>query len=203
MNSIPSPYRRVPPAGWKKITLGLIRRHPLSGKEIVDVSLKVWEDIFKSGIGSKPFRIGVDLFPRPQILAFFLHELIPLELAQRHPGKWRREEEKGDKDMVYVPDDRRSVEIKTSSSKTRIFGNRSYAQKSKGGGKIKSGYCLAINFEKCTSKAGRLPRILRIRFGWLDATDWRGQDAPSGQQANLPPEVEAGKLAELFPKCEL
>ncbi|MFZ1552041.1 MAG: ScaI family restriction endonuclease, partial [Anaerolineae bacterium] len=87
-----SPYLGLPIESWENRTRELIDEHPLEMIEINDVVLKVWNDIFSSGIGSKPFKIGEDLFPRPQIMAYFLHELIPLEFSRRYPGTWRREE---------------------------------------------------------------------------------------------------------------
>ncbi len=178
-------------------TIELIVKHPLHPDGIYEAVLKVWEDIFKSGIGSKPFKIGVDLFPRPQIMAFFLHELIPLEFSFRYPGKWRREQTPDEKDMVYIPDPFFSIEIKASSNPKHIFGNRSYAQKSIKAKKSKSGYYLAINFEKFSKKSSSLPRILRVRFGWLDHEDWIGQKSATGQQARLSPEADNFKLIEL------
>lgn len=184
--------------------MSLAKAHPLKPKEAVDAILQVWDDIFKSGIGSKPFRIGVDLFPKPQVMGFFLHELIPLELARQHPRTWCAQRCSSDKDLVYVPDDRFSVEIKTSSHKSRIFGNRSYTQGTLKAKKSKSGYYLAINFEPFSAVGGEeLPHIVRIRFGWLDYSDWRGQAAASGQQAHLPPAAERSKLIELFPESQL
>jgi hypothetical protein len=191
-----SPYHGLPVTEWKKRTLELILAHPLDTNEIYDVVLSVWDNIFMSSIGKKPFRIGHDLFPRPQIMAFFLHELIPLEFADRYPKVWRREETPDEKDLVYIPDQSFSIEIKTSSSGGRIFGNRSYAQETTKGKKSKSGYYLAINFEKFPTK-GRLPSVNLVRFGWLDHSDWIGQGAATGQQARLDPNVEQYKLLRL------
>ena len=126
----------------------------------------------------------------------FLHELIPLELGDRHPGLWRREQSKDEKDLVYIPDSRLSVEIKTSSHRSHIFGNRSYAQRPAGAGKQRSGYFLTVNFAKFTAQTK--PKILRIRFGWLDQSDWIGQAAPTGQQARLPPNIYTTKLLSLY-----
>ena len=193
-----SPYNGLPPSEWKKRTLELIEEHPLDPNEIYEVVVKVWNEIFKSEVGRKPFRIGTDLFPRPQIMGYFLHELIPLEFAYRYPGIWRREETKDEKDPVYMPNSAYSIEIKTSSSGRRIFGNRSFAQTGSTAGKSKSGYYLAVNFEKF--KLGRPPKkpsINLVRFGWLDHEDWIGQIAASGQQARLPADVEQYKLLTL------
>ena len=124
-----SPYAGHPVEDWEGVTRQLIDVHPLDANEIYEVVIQVWGDIFESGIGRKPFKIGVDLSPRPQIMAFFLHELIPLEFEARYPGVWRRDLTSQEKDLVYVPDESFSVEIKTSSHPRSIFGNRSYAQK--------------------------------------------------------------------------
>ncbi|MCP4359784.1 MAG: ScaI family restriction endonuclease [Chloroflexi bacterium] len=191
-----SPYENLSVSAWHERTLELIDRHPLHPDEIYEVVHEVWSSIFNSGIGSKPFRIGQELFPRPQVMGFFLHELIPLEFGFRYPGIWKREEATGEKDMVFVPDSNFSVEIKTSSSKNKIYGNRSFAQKTSTSKKSKSGYYLAINFQKF-SKNIIAPEIRLVRFGWLDHDDWIGQKAASGQQARLSSDVETFKLLVL------
>lgn len=193
-----SPYRGIPPADWGQVTRRLVKRHPLKPPEIVDVVLGCWESLFASSIGTRSFRIGVDMFPKPQIMGFFLHELIPLELQARYPKMWRADISGNDKDLVYTPDPGFSVELKTSSNPRRIFGNRSYAQEGSDRKKVKSGYYLAVNFEKFKEGTAR-PRVLLIRFGWLDSTDWIGQRAATGQQSRLPAEVEEGKLLILYP----
>jgi hypothetical protein len=119
-----------------------------------------------------------------------------LEFSDRYPGIWRREETSDEKDLVYIPDQWFSVEIKTSSSNGRIFGNRSYTQETQTIKKSKSGYYLAVNFEKFPT-AGRIPTVNLVRFGWLDHSDWIGQGAASGQQARLDPNVEQYKLLRL------
>lgn len=192
-----SPYYNVPPQKWLKVTQAFLDAHPLPSRTMVDIVLTSWESIFASRMGSKGFMIGLDIFPKPQIMGFFLHELIPLELAARFPNEWRPEMSSGDKDIVYIPDDRFSIELKTSSSSRHVYGNRSYAQESSENKKAKSGYYLAVNFEKFTKGTDR-PRIIMIRFGWLDAGDWLGQKAATGQQSRLPSEVESGKLITLY-----
>ncbi len=191
-----SPYYGLPIEQWQEKTLELIKSHPLDANELYSIVLSVWDDIFKSHIGSRPFRIGVDLFPRPQIMGFFLHELIPVELAYRYKDVWRREQSSHEKDLVYIPDEQYSIEMKTSSSGRNIYGNRSYAQESKSARKNKSGYYLAINFQNFTSKI-QYPRVELVRFGWLDHEDWIGQSAATGQQARLSPIVERNKLLSL------
>jgi hypothetical protein len=113
----------------------------------VDVVLLSWSAIFESRLGGK-FRIGHEISPKPQIMGFLLHELIPLELQSRYPDIWRPEKVKGDKEIVHIPNEHFSVEMKTSSHASQIFGNRSYAQEQVGKGKSKNGYYLTVNFEK-------------------------------------------------------
>jgi ScaI restriction endonuclease len=191
-----SPYHGLSVSGWEAKTRELINAHPIDSTELYQIVVQVWDDIFESGIGSKPFKIGVDLFPRPQIMGFFLHELIPLELEYRYSSLWRREETSDEKDIVYIPDKSFSFEIKTSSSARSIYGNRSYAQKSDTSKKSKSGYYLAINFEKF-AKPRKKPTLKLVRFGWLDHEDWQGQAAATGQQARLSRDVEQYKLLVL------
>ena len=90
-----------------------------------------------------------------------------------------------------------SIEIKTSSHPKQIFGNRSFAQVSETKKKDKAGYYLAINFQSFQSAN---PAIARIRFGWLDASDWQGQRSQTGQQARLKPATEKAKLVTLYPR---
>lgn len=193
-----SPYKDKRINQWLKITKKLVRQHPLSINEIREVVLDSWKEIFRSQIGEKPYFIGKDIFPKPQIIGFLLHELIPLEFQRRYPEKWRKEKQARDKDIIYIPDDFFSIEIKTSSHPESIFGNRSYAQKTVSNKKQKSGYYLAINFEKFREGLN-YPKILKIRFGWLDHEDWLGQKAPSGQQSRLNRDVESLKLLKVYP----
>jgi hypothetical protein len=194
-----SPYHNVSPENWRTVTEKLISKHPLGSKEIVDIVLDAWQSIFTSAIGSHSFKIGKDIFPKPQIMGALLHELIPLEVAARYPKEWRGEQTADDKDIVYVPNDSFSIELKTSSHRDQIFGNRSYAQDARKDKKSKSGYYLTVNFEKFAPQ-GTEPTILLIRFGWLDHADWIGQRAATGQQSRLTSDIYAGKLKTLYAK---
>ena len=193
-----SPYIELPVNQWLGVTQGIVDRHPLSKEEIVDAVLASWQSIFDSRLGTKSFQIGKDIFPKPQIMGFLLHELMPLELAAKHPDSWRGDTSASDKDLVYVPDDSFSIEVKTSSDPNHIYGNRSYAQGTTKGKKDKSGYYLAVNFEKFAGMGN--PSIRLIRFGWLDSSDWVGQKSETGQQSSLPPNVENYKLLQLYKK---
>lgn len=193
-----SPYEGHHIRDWDNITEDLISKHPLSNEEIVNTILEAWERIKLTKIGGL-LQIGVDVFPSPQIMGSYLHELIPIMLAYKHPGIWRKERTKDEKDIVYIPDDYYSVEIKTSSNATNIYGNRSYGQENSknNSGKKKYGYYLTVNFEKYTD-TNHNPRIRKIRFGWIDHSDWHAQTAATGQQAALALEARDHKLKLLY-----
>ena len=194
-----SPYENIDSSEWQKITETLLNDFPLSKDYLVSLVLKSWDAILRTKIADK-WSIAQDVQPKPQIMGFFLHEIIGQYIQADYPKSWRKEKTAADKDVVCITNPDFSLEIKTSSDKNKIFGNRSYAQEVKQGGKkSKSGYYLAINFEKF-EETEDLPQIRLIRFGWLDHTDWIGQSAASGQQARLPKEVENGKLVVIYKK---
>lgn len=197
-----SPYTQSAKSDWLQITHDLIANHPLDEQEIVGFCLTAWQGLFSSTIGRHRLKIGEHIFPKPQVIGALLHELIPAEIVANYPGIWQREQEKYDKDIVYLPDDRYSIELKTSSNPNQIFANRSYAQTPSQQKKSKDGYYLAVNFEQIKAKTQQ-PRILMIRFGWLDHTDWIGQTSATGQQARLAPETYGLKLKTLYPKHQL
>ncbi len=196
---IVSPYKGKPKNQWKRITKRLVKKHPLDTEELVDTVLTAWNNIFMSSIGEHDFRIGTQILPKPQIMGFLLHELIPLELEANHPDEWRGEKTADDKDIECIANEKYSIELKTSSNKSQIFGNRSYAQKPTQGKKGKNGFYLTVNFEKF-SKSTPNPKILLIRFGWLDHTDWIGQTAATGQHARLALETYDNKFQKLYDK---
>ena len=194
-----SPYENIDSSEWQKITETLLNDFPLSKDYLVSLVLKSWDAILRTKIADK-WSIAQDVQPKPQIMGFFLHEIIGQYIQADYPKSWRKEKTAADKDVVCITNPDFSLEIKTSYDKNKIFGNRSYAQEVKQGGKkSKSGYYLAINFEKF-EETEELPQIRLIRFGWLDHTDWIGQSAASGQQARLPKEVENGKLVVIYKK---
>lgn len=197
-----SPYISLEKSQWKSMTEELVSNHPLDTDEIVEVVLDAWDRILLTKIGGE-LQIGVDVFPSPQILGNYLHELIPVLLSYKHPNIWRKEEDKIDKDMVYIPNDYFSIEIKTSSNPNNIYGNRSYGQENSdnNSGKSKSGYYLTINFEKFDTKNKLYkPKIKKIRFGWIDHSDWKAQSSATGQQASLNIDARDNKLLLLYEK---
>lgn len=197
-----SPYLGKKVSDWSTITDELIAKHPMTKDEIVETILKSWEDIFNSKIGS--FSIGKEIEPNPQIMSFLLHELVAHYLTLKHPGIYKVGTEKNEKDIHCITDSSLSIEIKGSSHPNQIFANRSYAQPQSGNGqKDKNGYYIAINFEKFDNVKPNLPKILLIRFGYLEHTDWIAQAAATGQQARLSADVYNYKLKQIFPKIEI
>lgn len=143
-----------------------------------------------------------DVRPTPQVVGNFLHELIPIYVSKEDKN-WTKGSEKNDKDLKNVINDELSIEIKTSSSKDKIYGNRSYGQEqsTKNGVKEKSGYYLAVNFENYDKNdKDKQPQITKIRIGYLEHTDWIAQKASTGQQARLTNEAEKFKLIEIYKK---
>jgi hypothetical protein len=198
-----SPYDGIDEEHWPDVTEELLREYPVARDEIVEIVQEQWASIFESRVGKHGLRIGEHIFPKPQIMGDYLHELIPYEFKARYPDDWRRDEGGNNKDLVYLPDpDKWSTEIKTSSHTSQVFGNRSYAQPGEGSRKSKSGFYLTVNFEKWSECVPNLPSLRIIRLGWLDRTDWIAQTAATGQQARIRPEAYAGKLAVLFPTGE-
>lgn len=194
-----NPYENAKINEWKSITEQLIEKHPLTKEDLIESVLISWDEIFNTRIGNV-LKIGRDIKPSPQILGNYLHELIPIYFENKYPNQWRKDSTKLDKDLVCIKNDNYSIEIKTSSSKNSIFGNRSYGiQSDKQNTKKKEGYYLAINFEKC-SKNVEKPDITLIRFGWLNHSDWISQTAETGQQSSLSKEAYNYKLIELYKK---
>lgn len=193
-----SPYDNLPKNEWKQKTRELLDSHPLNESEIVNCILQSWEGILKTKIAGV-LEIGVDVFPVPQVMGNFLHEIVPYKLSQQYPKLWRKDKSKKEKDLVYIPNRNLSVEIKTSSNPSGIYGNRSYGQLDNKTGKSKAGYYIAINFEKFDQEnPDSTPRIKRIRFGWLDHTDWKAQSAATGQQAYVIGDAKKHKMKEIY-----
>ena len=191
-----NPYTKKQPKDWLAITEKLVEEHPLDKEGILEVCLKSWEQIFKSKIGGV-LQIGKDINLTPQMIGNFLHILIAYNLQKKDPSAWRIGKSKKEKDMVYFSNDDYSFEIKTSSSNSGVYGNRSYGQEAtEGTQKSKEGYYLVINFDKKVQQ--ELPQITKIRFGWIEHSDWIAQTAPTGQQSRLSVEAMKFKLLNLL-----
>lgn len=150
-----SPYKEAPPARWMGVTESLVDDHPLTADQIVAAVFDAWNGLFTTSIGKHGLKIGEHIFPKPQVIGALLHELIPAEFVALDKASWRAEQTADDKDIVYIPDDHYSIELKTSSHPNQIFGNRSYAQAPTKDKKGKDGYYLTVNFEKFSEKNPR------------------------------------------------
>lgn len=195
-----SPFNKCPQSEWAEITRRLVADYPLGVNEIIDAVLEAWEGILRSKIAGE-LQIGIDIKPSPQIMGYYLHELIPIMLERKYPGKWARDTKKDDKDLEYLPNRYYSTEIKTSSNANNIYGNASYGQEdsSNASSKSKDGYYIGVNFEKFDkAPAGQMPRIRKIRIGWLDHSDWHSQNASSGQAATISTAVRDNKLLLIY-----
>lgn len=191
-----SPYENKTVNEWKEITLRLIGEHPLSKDELVEAVLLSWGKILRTRIGNE-LKIGLDVFPSPQIMGNYLHLMIAHHFQRKYPNKWRVEKEKNDKDLVCLDNDLFSIEIKTSSQ-NKIFGNRSYGQQTDSDeGKQKYGYYLAVLFEKF-KEDGSSPQIKLIKFGWIDHSDWKSQKSPTGQNSTLSNDAWNNKLETIY-----
>ena len=101
MRTHPSPYANLPESKWESKTQQLIDKHPLKIKELMDIVNYSWNSIFKSRLGNG-HKIGLDIFPKPQIMGFLLHELIALELIDKHPRTWKGDDTGYDKDLTNI-----------------------------------------------------------------------------------------------------
>lgn len=79
-----SPYENLPEIQWKETTKRLINDHPLSQDVLISTVLEAWDGILRTKIANE-LQIGIDIFPTPQILGNYLHELIPVLLEKNIP----------------------------------------------------------------------------------------------------------------------
>jgi len=184
-----NPYKNIPVSKWSEITNSLVDKHPLR-TQIVDLCLKSWQSILNGKINTYLNLYIREMKISPQATGALLHDVVP-EYIQKNVKGFRKGDGK-EKDIVCEFDDFYSLELKTSSQKS-IYGNRSYAKSDSG--KSKSGYYLAINFEKI-SKSN--PKILLIQLGWLNHSDWVGQKSETGQQASLTKAAKESKFVVLY-----
>lgn len=201
MNEIRYPYEGIPIEKWRNITEELIAEFPLTMETLVSIVKESWEDLFTITNRKNDFQIGLNVFPKPQMMGFFLEELITRKIQKLDPEVWVADPTGFAKDLININNPIYSVEIKTSSSKNRIYGNRSYGKKAELTKKAKDGYYLAVNFEKFKKDDMRFkPSLTMIRFGFLNHTDWVSQSANSGQAAHIPVEIERLKLITIWEK---
>lgn len=189
-----SPYTNTNTTKWKNITIDLVDKYPLSLNEILEISLVAWSKLWSTKVG-QTIEINEVELPAP-VVGYFFQKLFAHELSKRYPIKWRGESDKADKDIVNLENNYFSTEMKSSGQLGyKVFGNRSYCQKSDTPSKAKSGYYITINFFEQT--------LTLVSIGWIDKEDWNCQDAESGQAATLPQEVYDYKLIKIHGKYQL
>lgn len=186
-----SPYSGRPESSWFGITQRLVNSHPLKLGTLLEAAVSVWATLWQTTVGSGQTSVRLSELKVPAtIVGYFFEVLLTRELERRNPTLWRGSQSKDEKDLVYLPDQSFSIEIKTSGQAGfKIYGNRSYGQKSENEllvKKEKSGFYITANFFNKT--------LTLLRFGWIDAEDWDPQEAPTGQMAGLKQAVYDYKL---------
>lgn len=179
---------------WLDVTKKLTDSHPLSPAEILEISIVAWNSVWSTQIGCAPAQISLrDIAPPATVIGYFFEKLFAKELSKRYPKDWRGTKTGDEKDLHCITQPSFSTEIKASGQLgTKIFGNRSYGQEIKNQAlakKDKSGYYITVNFfGECLNL---------VRFGWIDADDWKAQKSATGQMAGLGENVYRSKLIPL------
>nr|AIE96874.1 hypothetical protein [uncultured marine group II/III euryarchaeote AD1000_88_C03] len=184
---------------YEAIVADLISEHPLSIRDIVEICIRAWNGLLDSRISKEGYRFFYDIHIDGRTIGNLLHDLIPRFLS----ADWRVGQIKSEKDCVYIPiPEEFDFEVKGAQGGERslaIHGNRSQDKKSENPDKPdKSGYFLALNYN-IDRKNPENTRLTGIRFGWLDESDWKGQEKNTGQQSQPHIFARKHKLARLFP----
>lgn len=191
-----SPYKNINICNWKSVTIKLVDSFPIKKKELKEYVEEAFDEYLKMTISSLKLQVGKDIFFPAQATGVIIDKLIGVIIIKKKGNEWKSGDKKNEKDVVNILNDKYSFEIKTSSSKSGIFGNRSMGHRSKKKIKIRSGYYLIINY-KLPKENDMSLKIYKIRFGWIDDVDWIGQSSPTGQQSTISKECKDLKLIEL------
>ncbi len=154
--------------------------HPLPDHVLVDCIHKAWKMLWSSRIG--PVALS-DIRLDAQVVGKFFQEVLVRELQTINPG-WHSARCRDDKDFVFCSNPEMSFELKMCGQLgcREVFGNRcSASEYASARGKDRSGWLLTINYHGQT--------INIIRFGWVPASEWRGQRAATGNSSRLAPNV--------------
>ena len=191
-----SPYKDIKIYNWKSITTKLVDSFPIKKNELKECVEKAFDEYLKITISSLKLQVGKDIFFPAQATGVIIDKLIGTIIIKEKGNEWKSGDKKSEKDVVNTLNDKYSFEIKTSSSKSGIFGNRSMGHRSEKKIKSRSGYYLVINY-KLPKEDDKSLEIYKIRFGWIDDEDWKGQASPTGQQSTISKECKDLKLIEL------
>ena len=192
-----SPYKNKDISEWMSITEKLINKFPIKLNDIKNLVEKSFADYLSITISEAKLQVGRDIFFPAQATGVIIQKLIARKLEIFQSSKWREGDKKKDKDIVNIQDNSFSFEIKTSSSKTGIYGNRSMGHVSENSIKKRSGYYLIINY-KLPKEEDREFLIYNLRFGWIDDEDWIGQKSPTGQQSTISKSCRSLKLISIY-----
>ncbi|TLX16021.1 ScaI family restriction endonuclease [Rhizobium sp. MHM7A] len=193
--SLPSPYHGFDFELWPAVTKTLVDAFPLTCSQLFDVAVEAWKDAISTRIGRRELRIGLDIEMPAQAMGSMFEKLIAVSLTAM-PVPFRGGlSQATEKDIVCEDDPYFSFEIKTSTHKHGIYGNRSQGKSSPRRKKFRAGYHLVANFKSpsLACPSGQFG----LRFGWLDGADWKSQKAESGQSAHVPAHILKVKLVEL------
>lgn len=188
-------YNSLPIEQWREKTDELVEQYPLSLDEIRFAATRAWDLLWQTTIGKGEAAIRLTELDVPAtIVGYFFEKLLAKELESQHSGEWRGSQSKNEMDLVYLPNDRHSTEIKSSGQPgTKVYGNRSYGKAPRSADletkPEKSGYYITMNFYGM--------RLTLLRLGWIDFEDWSPQAAESGQAASLNENVYKYKLVEI------
>lgn len=188
-----SPFEGLDTSEWQDKRDELIEEHPLDLTQIKEVTINSFNELLQTRIGDPKngIKIFEDIEISNQVQGDFLEAIVGKNF-KKIDNNWRNGTE-AEKDFIYSNRTKYSTELKTSGQEgvTKVFGNRSYAQKveKENAKKSKTGYYITVNFYK--------DLLYLIRFGWIDFQDWTGQSAESGQAATLPNEVYEHKLRDI------
>ncbi|WP_414574992.1 ScaI family restriction endonuclease [Anabaena sp. CCY 9402-a] len=191
---MPSPYEGLTEEEWLVKTKELISCHPLDVETIKQIAFKSWKTLWSTTIGEGKLSINLSELDVPAtVIGYFFEKLFAKELERQQPHLWRAGKNKEDKDIVCIPNNLYSVEIKSSGQLgEKVFGNRSYGQNIENTEllkKEKSGYYITVNFYR--------QDLHLLRFGWIDHSDWKAQKAATGQAASLSESVYTYKLIKI------
>lgn len=191
-----SPYKGIDDSKWLQVTNELVESFPLQPQQLIELVEQAWSDIYASSFGNTDLKIGESIFLPAQATGVIMEKLIAVRLEQLDP-LWRGGVAKTEKDIVRTDNDDFSFEIKTSSSKSGLYGNRSTGHRSANRTKVRTGYYLVVNY-KLPKEDDTDRFIQKIRFGWIDDEDWVGQAKPTGQQASIGAKLAKLKLLTLY-----
>ena len=111
-SSIWFPYEGIEEQHWENVTVDLINKFPIPMDVIKEIVLDSWNEIFTITNSSHDFAIGKTIFPKPQILGFFLEEIITQKIHRLDPETWVPDPTGYSKDLENVVAPEFSVEIK-------------------------------------------------------------------------------------------